>query len=306
MPLPTRITQAIALHLKTALAQTQKKGIATKITGTSPGGDATFLADALAEQVLADYIKAEGLNVSVYTEDRGLVEFGEGEPEGLLIVDPIDGTRPFNAGLPVSMVSVALAKHVPGPTFDDIIEGCLVELADDRILFAQGDKPPEIIVAGKQIEYRKNPNEDLAKMSWVFELAGRPIKHVVSLLDELIDRSSLTGGCFTFASSAYSISRVVEGTLGSFIDVGGWLLDAMLIDDEQAMGLFPYDIAAAYLIAKNAGCNITDFYGKPLIDVVLTDSSVDSILSCVVTSNLELHKEIMAYLKQKAEQVLAG
>ena len=77
-------------------------------------------------------------------------------------------------------------------------------------------------------------------------------------------------------------------------------------DRIRAMGLYPYDIAAAWLIARNAGCNITDFYGKPLLDVVLTESSPDTILSCIVTSNLELHKKILAHLKEKAEALLAA
>jgi fructose-1,6-bisphosphatase/inositol monophosphatase family enzyme len=172
------------------------------------------------------------------------------------------------------------------------------------VLFARGDAPPSITVGGKAIEPRAATNTELSTMSWAFEVAGRPAQHVIALLGELIDRSSLTGGCFTLASSAYAISRVAEGTLGAFIDVGGWLLDAMLVEDEHAMGLYPYDIAAAWRIAKNAGCHVTDFYGKPLIDVVLTESTPETILSCVVTKNIDLHRNVLAYLKEKAEAVL--
>jgi myo-inositol-1(or 4)-monophosphatase len=305
MSLPNRLTERVALHLKAALLDTYEREARTIIVGASPGGDATFRVDAFAEDVLADFLTREAVNVAVYSEDRGLVRFGNGEPKGVLIVDPIDGTRPFMAGLPVAMVSVALAAYKERPTFDDLREGCLIELAGDRVLFARGAEPPVLRENGASVAPIANPNEDLSRMSWAFEVAGRPMGHVTRLLSDLIDRSSLTGGCFTLAASAYAISRVVQGTLGAFIDVGGWLLDAGLVDEERAMGLYPYDIAAAWLIARNAGCHITDFYGKPLGGVPLTASGPDHILSCVATSNLALHRNVLAYLKERAEAVLA-
>ena len=306
MPAGDRLTVRVAQYLKKEILGAYAAQAEIAVAGTSPGGDATFKADAFAEERLADFFEKEKRALAVYTEDRGLVRYGSGEPEALLVIDPIDGTRPFNAEIPVSTISVALADFKERPAFEDIREACLLELGTGRMLFAEGSSEPLISVDGIVVPRRKYPAGELDTMSFAFELAGRPTEHVTALLGELIDRASLKGGVFSFASSAYSISKVVEGTLGAFIDVGGWLLDACLVDDEDAMGLYPYDIAAAWLIARNAGCNITDFYGKPLVDVVLTETGPDNILSCIVTSDIGLHRKVLAYLKGKAENFLGA
>ncbi|UCE07854.1 MAG: hypothetical protein JSW07_07425 [bacterium] len=61
----------------------------------------------------------------------------------------------------------------------------------------------------------------------------------------------------------------------------------------QMMGLFAYDIAAAYLITKESHCIITDYWGDPLDNKSLIDKN---ILSCVAASNLELHQRLLDWL----------
>jgi myo-inositol-1(or 4)-monophosphatase len=304
MALPERLTERIALALKRVILEHAASAPDREIRGAAPGGDVTFAVDAAAEQALAALVEREGLRVAVYSEGRGLVRYGGGEPEGILVVDPVDGTRPFNAGLPLTMVSVALARPGERPVFEDVEEACLVDVGRDRVLYARGEAPPEIRVDGANRSPRPYAHRGLDALSWAFEIAGRPSAQVVAVLGELLDRSGLRGGCFSFASATYAITQVVTGELGAFVDVGGWLLDAMLVDEEAAVGMYPYDIAAAWRIATNAGCNVTDLYGKPLVDVVLTEASPDTLLSCVVTGHLELHRELLAHLKERAEAVL--
>ena len=68
----------------------------------------TFAIDAGAERFLEEWLAEHAPDVAFYSEDRGLVE-PAGGAEAVLVVDPIDGTRPALAGLESCCVSVAAA-----------------------------------------------------------------------------------------------------------------------------------------------------------------------------------------------------
>ena len=56
------------------------------------GGDVTFEMDRRAEQTLSEFLAARAPDVAVFSEHTGLTA-----PEGaelVLVVDPVDGTRP--------------------------------------------------------------------------------------------------------------------------------------------------------------------------------------------------------------------
>ena len=79
----------------------------------------TFGIDAGAEETLAD-LAEHAPDVAYYSEDRGLVA-----PDGateVLVVDPIDGTRPALAGLESCCVSVAAAPLREGATMGDVAD----------------------------------------------------------------------------------------------------------------------------------------------------------------------------------------
>lgn len=72
------------------------------------GGDVTFVIDEAAETLLEGFVAERAPRLAFYSEDRGLIE-PAGGAEAVLVVDPIDGTRPALAGLEAACVSVALA-----------------------------------------------------------------------------------------------------------------------------------------------------------------------------------------------------
>ena len=67
------------------------------------GGDITFAIDEAAEAFLEEFIERRAPEVAFYSEDRGLVSPG-GDAAWVLVVDPIDGTRPAMAGLEAACV----------------------------------------------------------------------------------------------------------------------------------------------------------------------------------------------------------
>src|SRR5918995_628810 len=92
-------------------------------------GDVTFAIDAEAERELEAFLVERAPDVAFYSEDRGLVEPAGAGARTVLVVDPIDGTRPALAGLESCCVSVAAAPLGDGePRFRDITVGCVVEI----------------------------------------------------------------------------------------------------------------------------------------------------------------------------------
>src|ERR1700709_2559147 len=74
--------------------------------GDGAGGDITFAVDAVAEAALEEFLAERAPELAYYSEDRGLV--ASPEASEVLVVDPIDGTRPAMAGLESACVAVAL------------------------------------------------------------------------------------------------------------------------------------------------------------------------------------------------------
>ena len=97
------------------------------VEGGGAGGDVTFAVDSLAESFLEEFVASSAPQMAVYSEDRGLV--ARPEASHVLVVDPIDGTRPAMAGLESACVAVALAPIGDGePTMADVEIGCVVEI----------------------------------------------------------------------------------------------------------------------------------------------------------------------------------
>ena len=102
-------------------------------SGDGAGGDVTFAIDERAESRMEEFLAERAPDVAFYSEDRGMVEPG-GEPRWVLVVDPIDGTRPAMAGFESACVSVAAAPLEHDPTMADVEVGCVVEIKSGAAL----------------------------------------------------------------------------------------------------------------------------------------------------------------------------
>ncbi|AMA50884.1 inositol monophosphatase family protein [Bacillus inaquosorum] len=274
------------------------------VNGYSPGGDAQFNIDAAAENAVLEYVNSKEESVAFYTEDGGLKVFGD-NPQYILIVDPIDGTRPAAAGLEMSCISIALAAYKPDAKIKDIEFAFLLELKTGAYMYA------DVYSEGIYYEgYRGTlPNlskvTDIKHMFWSLEFNGHPAHLMIDAYGHLIDQSANNGGVFVFNSASYSISRIITGQMDAYVDIGNRLLkdDPALLKDFQDVGngqvlhLFPYDIAASVFLAKKAGVVITDAYGKSLDDTLLTDLSYNNQQSCIAASTKELHQKLLDQIR---------
>ena len=86
--------------------------------------------------MIEDYLKETNLNVAYYTEDKGLIKNAP-SPDWILIIDPIDGTRPAFSGLESAVVSIALCPYSDSPTFKDITHSVILEFKSGNLFCAE-------------------------------------------------------------------------------------------------------------------------------------------------------------------------
>ena len=268
----------------------------------------TFEIDAEAELFLEPHLAGHAPGVALYSEDRGLVlpACGTGPtPVTVLVVDPIDGTRPALAG-----ARILLRLRGRGPVQgrgDDGGRGGRVRGGDSvgrgvprgarrgadrgRARAAVGGARPEPHVLGLR--------------------RGRPAQSTVEVLAELIDLSSVTGATFDLGSAAFDMTRIMTGQLDAYVepgprliaDVPGMLEEFRRVGGGAVLNNAPYDLAAAALCLLEGGAVVTDAAGRSLDDRPLLGSDHAHQMSVVASANEGLHERILAALDAGVERL---
>lgn len=90
------------------------------------GGDRTLVIDAAAEDAVFTELQRlhdAGARFTAVAEERGVVDFGD--PDVLVVIDPIDGSLNAKRGLTHHALSIAVAD---GPTMADVFFGFVYDL----------------------------------------------------------------------------------------------------------------------------------------------------------------------------------
>jgi myo-inositol-1(or 4)-monophosphatase len=265
------------------------------LAGEGAGGDLTFAVDELAEAELEAFIAERAPRAAFYSEDRGLVA----PPDAIdvLVVDPIDGTRPAMAGLESACVAVALAPLGDGaPTMADLDIACVVEIkTGDSFLAERGH--------GVRSSRPAAPTSaaDVSRMFWAYGFRGRPARAMVEVLGDLIDASSVGGGTFELGSQAFAMTRVLTGQLDAVIEVGSRVIDDVpgmreefeRVGGGEVLNNSPYDLAAPWLCLTEGGGVVSDGWGAPLDSHPLLGSGHEFQMSSISASNPTLHATLV-------------
>jgi len=265
---------------------------------TAAGGDVTFAIDAEAEELLASFLAERAPDVAFYSEDRGLVLPG-GDAETVLVVDPIDGTRPALAGFESCCVSVAAAPLRDGVTMAEVSTGCVVEIPSGTVFLAERGGG---LVEGPPV--RLSQNDEIERMFWVYGFRGRPMRIYAEVLGELIDASSVGGGTFELGSASYDMTRIVTGQLDAYVEPGPRILAEVpetrsefeRVGGGAVLNNTPYDLAAAALVVQEAGGIVSDAAGRPLDDRPLLGSGAEHQMSVLTSANERLHRRLLEEL----------
>ena len=243
--MPEPLVLELALSLREAVLPALGTHAGRTQEGTAAGGDATFAIDARAEEHLEAWVAEHAPGVALYSEDRGLV----GDGDRVLIVDPIDGTRPAMAGFESACVSVAIARmggHGSSPCMRDVEEAAIVEIKSGHRFVARrgGGLDADAPIALSE-------NEDVERLFWVYGLRGRPARAVIEVLAELLDASSTGGAAFDLGSATFDLTRIATGQLDAYVeprpriveDVPGMREAFLRVGRGAILNNTPYDLA---------------------------------------------------------------
>jgi myo-inositol-1(or 4)-monophosphatase len=274
--------------------------------GVAVGGDTTFDIDEKAEAFLETYMAERLPTWAYYSEDRGLQ--GAVEPDLILIVDPIDGTRPAAAGLEAAMVSIAAVPPSAVPTMGDVVAGVMQEIRSGDLFAAEKGAGFSMRRAadGAGIPFLPSPLTDIESLFWTLGFRGRPALVLAGVLEELIDRSSVRGSVFDIGSATFSITRILTGQLDAYVDIGPAIITAHPRAEAEfrRVGLggvlcnSPYDLAAAYLVCREAGIPISDADGSSLDEKPVLGSDASYQMACIAAGNADLHATLVEAVRR--------
>jgi len=233
--------------------------------GMGAGGDLMKPVDLAAEKAIIDTLVQHGVAFTLISEESGVKKFGACPEECYVTVDPIDGTTNLTHGLPFYASSVAVSSK---PRLGDVYASMVADLSHDVTYFALKDSGA--YRDGRKIKTSKNTSLDEALIG--LDINAYQGKVVVSKVAALVEG---TKHIRHFGANALEVSYVADGLTDAFIDLRGKIRTT--------------DVAAAFLIVKEAGGVVTDAGNQP-IDVPLDPKQT---LNFIASANMEIHRKIV-------------
>ena len=151
------------------------------------------------------------------------------------IIDPLDGTTNYISGLPVFAISIGLQKG------DEMLLGVVYDPLQDELFWAEKGKGAYVNDTPIQVSESDSLSECLIATGFPFK-AKHLLKPYLNSFEDMF-RSCI--GIRRMGAAAIDIAYVAAGRFGGY-----WEL-----------GLSPWDLAAGSVIIKEAGGEITDFWG---------------------------------------------
>jgi myo-inositol-1(or 4)-monophosphatase len=215
--------------------------------------------DQVAEDCIVSFLQEHPLCSCLISEEAGRIEFEN--DGGTIFLDPVDGTFNAVAGIPFYALSIAYAEK--GVTQQAYVRN----LASGETFTAIKGK--FVRCDGKSITVSAVSQLDESAMS----VYGRKFDPSPMMqLGQKIRRWRLLG------ASALELCYIGCGRIDGFIDLRGTLRVT--------------DAAAGMLICTEAGGNVTDLDGEP----ILFPDEV-TVGRCLIATNGVLHHKVIEYLR---------
>jgi myo-inositol-1(or 4)-monophosphatase len=217
----------------------------------------TFV-DEQAEKKIIATIKDKFPSHTILAEESGR---DKNDSDFQWIIDPLDGTKNYISGVPVFAVSIALSIK------NEIVAGVIYDPMRDDMYHAIKDQGAFINDIAIHVSSQQNIENCLVATGFPFKRKGY-IKPYLSCFEEIFNNIS---GMRRMGAAALDLAYVASGRFEAF-----WEL-----------GLSPWDIAAGLLIVKEAGGQVSDFWGK-------TDYLPNDYF---IATNGHIHQKMLSIIK---------
>ena len=206
--------------------------------GQGAGGDISRKIDIVAEQKVIETIRKSGTNPTIIGEECGTIT---GNDKGYLIMDAIDGTTNVTRSIPFNCCSLAYATDLK---LSSVVDAAIIDITTGDLYYASKGKGA--FLNGNNMTVRKS---DKIKQDEI--IAGINISGVSQeLLHSIGPFISKLNHIRVFGANALELCFLARGYLDLFMDFRAKIR--------------PTDMAAAFLIVKEAGGLVLDKSGNTL------------------------------------------
>ncbi len=191
-------------------------------------------ADLASEKIITEAIKTTYPNHGIVAEESG--NYQE-ESEFVWHIDPLDGTKNFESGVPLFGINIALARN------KEIILSAISLPATGELVIAEKGKGTILFSGGKERKISCSQKQDWKGAYGIGAIRYSP-QHA-KLQEKILALSKNTAWVSAIASPAVSAVWMADGRRD-------WYTSA---------GKNSWDFAAPLLVAREAGCVVSNFAG---------------------------------------------
>ena len=233
--------------------------------GRGAGGDISRNIDIIAEKTVLDYLKEINFECIVLGEECGRVELSDNS-KGYIIMDAIDGSANAVRGVPFFCSSLAFATE---NKLSSITDGVITNLVNGEMYWASKNKGS--FFNEEQIKVHSSDP--------IYKIVGINISGATTdLMKRLRPIFENHNHIRHFGANALEMALLARGLIDIFID----FREKIRIQD----------IAAGYLIVKEAGGLLLDADLNPLD----SELSYDKRISFIAAANQKILDEIMSQI----------
>ncbi|MDR0460174.1 MAG: D-fructose 1,6-bisphosphatase [Nitrososphaerota archaeon] len=262
MDCKNNVEKAIKPHLKT-LNDPQPD------LGKGAGGDPIKPVDLSAEKAIINTLQNHNISFSLISEESGFEKYGNTPEECYITIDPIDGTTNLTRGLPFYASSIAVSKK---PIMSEVYAALVTDLHHNISYIAQEGKGA--YRDGEKIKTSQITTLQEAVLG--MDLNTYKVAEIAPKLTDLIQQSKHIRH---YGANALELCYVANGLTDAFVDIRGKLRTT--------------DVAAGFLIIKEAGGLVTDIDNQP-VSVKLDPKQT---LKFVASGNTKIHETILKLVK---------
>lgn len=221
------------------------------------GGDISRKIDIVAEKAVLNTIKSSNISPVIIGEECGIVNLNKysssssnNNDNGFVIMDAVDGTTNAIRGIPFSCCSLAFANEFK---LSSVTDAVVLDLFTGDIYSASKQKGS--FFNNKKISVRNEKDfssiTSLEDLKSIDVLIGTNVSGVPpDILDEISKVISFSSHIRHFGANALELCYFARGFMDAYIDIRGKIRST--------------DMAAAYLIAKEAGGKLYSTNGQEL------------------------------------------
>lgn len=231
----------------------------SKQMGKGAGGDISRRIDLIAEETAIDVIRKGGIEATIIGEECGRIE----GKEGYVIIDAIDGTTNAISGIPFYCCSVAYATDFYLST---VVDAAIIDLARGDLYYASKNKGA--FLNGERIFVKQESTSDSTIGINVSGVKSELVERLAPIIAEATHIRQ-------FGANALEMCFVARGFLDAYIDLRGKIR--------------PTDVAAGFLIAKEAGAQIYSDNGSTLE----SNLDVKTRFSYAAMANEKIHEQLV-------------